>query len=209
MASRSSIKTGDWIMVDKGLAQVLSVQDLYIEEFMPDYYLPAYNDGGTKVGDFLRTMCVYKLLCNYDGKLRKRNRILSCNAEYCTPLSREYEAVVEKLGQQSPDELERFRKIELEKPIQHVFPMYFRQEGLDLETLQNEVERISEDLAKPFVFSDFVAELKNRSVDLDISRAGDNPDNTSATFYIGVVSENYLVRDKRLLLVSIYMSIGR
>jgi len=209
MASRSSIKTNDWVMVDDGLAQVLSMHDLHIEEFMPDYYMPDYNGGRTKVGDFLQTMCVYKLLCDYDGKLRKRNRILSCNAAYCSPLDREYEIVIQKLERLNPDELERFRKVELKKPIRHVFPMFFHQDGLDLEAIQSEVELIGDNLPKPFVFSDFVAELKNRSVDLDLSRAGANPGITPSSFHIGLVSENYLVRDKRLLLVSVYMSIGR
>ncbi|MEM6514328.1 MAG: hypothetical protein AAF660_15060 [Pseudomonadota bacterium] len=56
-------------MSEDGVAQVISLSDVYIEEFNL-----CYRSGRCGLGEFIHTLVSYKVLCDFEGVPRKRNR---------------------------------------------------------------------------------------------------------------------------------------
>jgi len=63
-----------WVSALQGVARVIASVDVHVEE-----YSSAYISGKKNVGDYLHTLVVYKVLCNYDGVIRKRFKSDSSN----------------------------------------------------------------------------------------------------------------------------------
>ena len=77
------IKIGNWVDAYEGIGKVISISNFYVEEYSSEFR------GGVELGSSLTSQVVYKILCDFKGKLRKRNVFSSCSIDICTPICSE------------------------------------------------------------------------------------------------------------------------
>jgi len=193
-SKETKLKAGDWVVNEDGIAQVVSMHSTYIEEFSINYL-----NGSQAIGDLEYELCAYKVLCNFDGKPRKRNIRLVMNAEYCEPVSGEYLALLSNFKVKHPREYARFTDFKSKVPIKRSYHLSFHYRHPDLSGLIESVAAIDSELPKPFVFSDFDKLAKTKKLNLDISRAYADPNIQPADFFLRLYNEDLATRDNKML----------
>lgn len=195
-----AFEQGQWIDALDGIGRVEFSQDHYVEEFHFEWEghkqeLP--TDRVKKLGDHLQTVVVYKLLCKFDGKLRKRGLLTSCNARYCNELEKKSKAVLEKIKTGQPDAYQRFLDYREKKPFGAVIGLEIVVTTESAPLIEGKLRAITENLACPYTFDEFNELAKREDLDL----LGDIGSRTSDDLVIGIhmFNEMFKVRDKRAL----------
>lgn len=147
---RNLIKEGEWFCAVQGFAIAEKVYNFYFEEYdcIPQ---------NKKVGDYKLSVVKYKLFCDFDGHLIRRNRCKIFNMSWCSPMEAKLEKVLQRSIKDNPKEYASFVKL-LEK----------RQEMKGWELLEYEVspdikmkviqdlERIKKNLPFKFTFPELM-----------------------------------------------------
>ncbi len=107
----ADIENDAWITGFDGIGQLISLHPLFIEEFHENYYK------GEALGSQFFTTAYYKLFCDVDGALRKRNHFKDCNADYCKLLDDETKKLVEELIQNDQKNYERYVSLKPKKAL--------------------------------------------------------------------------------------------
>lgn len=200
-----------WIVTEEGICQVISTHDYYIEEYSLEYL-----EGNSDIGDFSKTICVYKILCDYEGNIRKRNIVKYANAKYFGPVSKKYKPTIEKVKKESPDEFERFIKFTSKKKpflVETFFFCYEEQSALN--DLKLAVEEIGAELGDAFSFQDFKDAVIKEKLDINFSKANINSELRPADFIIALYNNDLIVRNKQAIfaglrvIVSDWRSVAR
>jgi len=106
-----TLKTDPWIAGFDGIGHLLSLHPMFIEEFHKTY------SEGAGIGEAHFTRAHYKLFCNFNGSLRKRDHFKDCNADYCSNISTESEKIVKRLISENPENYKRYQKLEPKKNV--------------------------------------------------------------------------------------------
>ncbi|MET0116408.1 MAG: hypothetical protein ABW090_03180 [Sedimenticola sp.] len=194
---------GQWIQTEEGVGQVISTHDLYVEEYSPDFL-----EGKKEIGELLVRVCVYKILSDYQGKIRKRKIIITSNIEYCDPISNEYKRIINKIIHENPAAFNRFMKLECNKNLYDEHRIFFQNRSHNIESLKAGIDEINQELNKPFVFKDFKMAVKKHGLDIDFAKANKNPDLRPPDFYISLFNENYAIRNKQALFTKVQITIN-
>jgi hypothetical protein len=67
----NSFEIGQWVELIEGIGQVIYVRENFVEKFTEEYF------EGKKVGAYIYDVVVCKLLCDFNGKIRKKNRVVA------------------------------------------------------------------------------------------------------------------------------------
>ncbi len=194
----NELKKGHWVCALEGLAQIDSIHDFYVEQFSSEYL-----EEKKKVGEFSHRICVYKLLCDYDGKIRKRSLIQYSNVDMCEPVTGEYQILLDKVKIKNLTEYERHQSLIVKKiPVPPV-KLFFKHPNTDLESLSAGINAIDQELDKPFVFPDFKKAVEYQGLDIDFSKANRNPDLRPPDFYISFCCDSFVVRNKQILFTKV------
>ncbi|EWH10672.1 hypothetical protein DS2_07563 [Catenovulum agarivorans DS-2] len=149
------IKVNDWVDALEGIAQVIEIKKIYKEE----YPLSSLPPRECEVGELLNTIIIHKILCNFEGKIRKRNHVLHCSTEVCTPLCNESKGVLNELKRTKRQELEKFKIISQTKDFSNYVNTWIRVKGDDVQQVIDFINRDFE--ASIFKFSDVIDALKS------------------------------------------------
>ncbi len=150
MDTNKNIEIGEWFCAWLGIAIAERIHVFYYEEYnnIPE---------GKEVGDYKFSVVEYKQFCDYHGKPTRRNRFKECNIEYCDPLDKEWEQVLNNSIKNHPKEYESFKKF-LKEPKHtygDIMVFYEVPEDKKLQVAQD-MERIQESLPEKFTFEDFI-----------------------------------------------------
>lgn len=189
---------GQWVCALEGLAQIISIHDFYVEEFSPEYM-----EGKKKPGEYSHSICVYKLLCDYNGKIRKRSLVQYSNIDMCEPVTGEYQILLDKVKTQNLTEFERHQNLTVKKTPVPPVKLFFRYQNADLASLNAGINAINHELDKPFIFPDFKKAVENHGLDIDFSKANKKPDLRPPDFYISLYIDNFVVRNKQTLFTKV------
>lgn len=107
------MKNGDWIDGYDGIGQIQQIAEYFIEEYRQEYLRDK------QIGAPLHTLIAYKMLCNFDGKLRKRNNFISCDASFCSPISSDSRSIIDDVKNKYCEEFENFLNLKLVDPLKH------------------------------------------------------------------------------------------
>lgn len=160
---RNLIKEGEWFCAVQGFAIAEKVYNFYFEEYdcIPQ---------NKKVGDYKLSVVKYKLFCDFDGHLIRRNRCKIFNMSWCSPMEAKLEKVLQRSIKDNPEEYASFVKL-LEKP----------QEMKGWEVLNYEIfsdtkmkaiqglEGIKKDLPPKFTFPELMKVAADHGCVIDLS----------------------------------------
>ena len=150
MDTNKNIVIGEWFCAYEGIAIAERIHDFYFEEYN---HIPE----GKKVGDYNLSMVEYKLFCDYEGKPIKRNRFKEFNKDYCTPLNKKWEKVLNNSIKNHPKEYESFKKFLKEPKHTYGDRMVFYEVPEDKKNqVAQDMERIQKSLPEKFTFEDFI-----------------------------------------------------
>lgn len=142
------MKDGDWIDGFDGIGQVVSIHEIYADE------LHLIGHGDRNFGDHVIDIVVYKMFCSFDGKVRKRNHFLSCNKSYCSPLSEQSTAVLDKVKEQESEHYRKYLTLRASKSIGG-WSYYYLPCDESFESYKEKIEATGKNIPKPFAFFEY------------------------------------------------------
>lgn len=189
IVANRNFESGDWIDTLDGIGQVLLVKAEYVEEFIFDSVRKGKN-----IGDVDHISVIYKLLCDYDGKLRKRNKIATANINACDPISKQSKLVLGSIKEKNSDAYKEFIELRYEdrKPILHVFSFNISKDYL---YILDEVNRINEGISHPFVFKELNCYLK-AEYGLDLLKQ-EKIEHTECYIDISLINEDFSINERK------------
>lgn len=162
---QKNYEIGQWIGFTEGLGQVLFIREDYVEKYSPEYF------DGKKVGEDLGDILVYKQLCDFTGKLRKKDLINWAPARYCEPISDQYRKVVEAIKSNSPEEYRKYLVYDSRLVATVTTEISFRVPPDAISTVERIIDEINTTIKKPFTMKEFLQTAKDVALPLDFSRA--------------------------------------
>lgn len=202
-----AFEPGDWIDALDGVGRVEFSVDVHVEEFHAEWEGHKDRepeDGGKKLGDPLLTMVIYKMLCKFNGKLRKRDLLQSCNASLCGPIDAESRAVIEKIQSEQPEAYKKFSDYREKKPFGSVVNLAQPVTPESAASVEQSLKATIEKLATPFTFDALHALARDEGLDLlaDRGKAIDRaaPD---LVLTVQLFNDLFKVRGKRALFTEI------
>lgn len=157
------IKEGEWFCAVQGFAIAEKVYNFYFEEYD---CIPKNN----KVGDYKLSVVKYKLFCDFDGHLIRRNRCKIFNMSWCSPMEAKLERVLQRSIKDNPKEYASFVKL-LEKPQEMKgweLLEYEISSDIKMKAIQD-LERIKNDLPPKFTFPELMKVAENHGCVIDLT----------------------------------------
>jgi hypothetical protein len=182
---KTKFKPGDWILAAGGIGQVVSCEPLFVEEF--------YLKEGQSVGDLEKVDVFFKLLCDFEGKLRKRNRFEVVREEYCKKIRAQDMKLIEKIKSSSPHEFAKFEAAS--ETIGLVNGLEYKIPEEQLELTIHRLQEAIKTLPVPFTYPEFVEACKIEGLNLIEKRAAPVDRNLTIQLY----NEWGKTREKRRL----------
>lgn len=163
MEPNNWIKEGEWLCAPEGFAITEKVCNFYFEEYdcIPQ---------NKKIEDYKLSMVQYKLFCDFDGHLRKRNRCKIDNAYMFGPMNAKDKRVLQKSIKDNPKEYASFVKF-LEKPLKAKgwkLLEYEISSGTKMKAIQD-LERIKKDLPPKFTFPELMRAVADHDCVIDLT----------------------------------------
>jgi len=187
------LKPGDWVDALDGISKVIEVKHIYKE----NYPLASTSNNELELGDLLNIIVIYKIFCDFDGKLRKRNAIQHCSIKVCTPICNESQAVLDKLKKADQSSLAKFDNLTQKKPFRNnvttwvMIPKPF-EVGV-LTAINKEFDK------EAFTFNELINELRVKlKLDKTWCFFGNKTDEVSQVV-LSLNNKNYSSKDKQLL----------
>lgn len=163
MGKRDFIKEGEWFCAVQGFA---------IAEKLYNFYFEEYDDipQNKKVGDYKLSAVKYKLFCDFDGHIIRRNRCKIFNMSWCSPMNAKLKRVLQKSIKDYPKEYTSFVKF-LEKPQEMKGWEVLEYEispDIKIKAIQD-LERIKKDLPPKFTFPELTKVAANHGCMIDLT----------------------------------------
>ena len=142
------VKINDWVDALNGIGQVLSIKQIYRE----NYPLTSRPPKNNQQSGLINTIVIHKVFCDFDGKIRKNNVVQHCSLEVCTPISDDSVYLLSKLKQSKSKEIEKFTMITQTKDIDNFINTWIRVKSQQAQRIAN---YLNEEFDSPaFHFSD-------------------------------------------------------
>lgn len=163
MESNRLIKEGEWFCAVQGFAIAEKLYNFYFEEYD---HIPQNK----KVGDYKLSAVKYKLFCDFDGHLIRRNRCKIFNMSWCSPMNAKLKRVLQKSIKDNPKEYTSFINF-LEKPQEmkgwevleyEIFP------DTKMKVIQD-MERKKKDLPLKFTFPELMKAAADHGCVIDLT----------------------------------------
>ena len=142
---------GDWIDAYDGIGIVLSVNPIYVEEYSREL--------DKTVGDELQKIIVYKIFCNYEGKVIKRKVVRSCSDSLCSIMSDDSKGVLEKAIEEDKPYYNKFISLS-ESEIHNEITVWMQLPALKLDDLKDKLIDMSNVQTNGFTILDILKEVK-------------------------------------------------
>ena len=150
------IEINDWVDALDGIAQVIEIQKIYREE----YPLSSLPPKKSEEGKLLNTIIIHKVLCDFEGKIRKRNLVQHCSLDLCTPLCNESKEVLNELKSTKPRELEKFEAISQTREFNNYINTWIRVKDSGVQEVIDFLNK--EFTISTFEFSDVIDAVKSK-----------------------------------------------
>lgn len=192
-----TIAEGQWIDAYEGIGKVLSIHEFFVEEFSPDICR------GKKLGEHLLTLCVYKILCDFGGQIRKRNLIRTCNISVCRPLCAKSQAVLENVQEKNVEDYKRFNEFKSKSPVGEWVNIWLDLPEAKLNRCKEFVDDLNVNLSKPFTYPEFRNMLDQSEFNPGLGSMHQKDRPNGSNFIISLFNEDFRVQEKRTLFTQV------
>lgn len=145
--SNNKIIEGEWFCAIEGIAMAERIYNIYFEEYdcIPQ---------NKSIGDLKMSVVQYRLFCDFDGHLIKRNRFKYFNVAYCSPMSIKWKEILRKAICDNPKEYACFVKSLKKKPkeIKGCVTLNYAFAEKDKDRVLKSMNTIREKLPSQFTF---------------------------------------------------------
>jgi hypothetical protein len=155
MEEKRAISINDWITTPEGICQVVGIQDYVVEEFFSNDF------PDLKVGDTFETKVVWKMFCDFEGKLRRSKFFNWSSIESCRPLKQKYENLLETVITENQVAYERFVNRVPSKPVMSAVEFSIRVEPSVKSNVLESINVLLADMPQAFSFSELETRLSN------------------------------------------------
>lgn len=182
---KTKFQPGDWIIATGGIGQVVRSEQIYAEEFDMDDAL--------SIGDPVKVYVFYKLLCDFEGKLRKRYRLQMAREKSCQKPRAKDAKLIEKIRSSSPVDFAKFEEasetLGILNGIEYAIPKD------QLESTYRKLQEAINRLPTPFTYPDFMEACKNQG----LNPIGEKGESIERNLEVRLYNEWGKTRDKRRL----------
>ena len=178
----AQFEIGQWIYTDEYYAQILMVNENYVEK-----YSYAYFDGN-KVGEYTDDSLVCKVLCDFNGKIKKKNRIIIASSNWSRALKTDEKKIIKEIKTTQPEEYRSYITYNEKSTIGDSLSIYLSLSEKEIEKAFDEINIISEKLPKAFTFKEFVKTAKSINFSLDFEKSLGYQSGWGETFSINFFS---------------------
>ncbi len=147
------LELGQWVACSEGYGQILYIRTYYVEDYEKDRK-------GRKNGEFIKYMYIIKILCGFDGKIKKSNRIK--NETSCSSIDKKGLKFVDKIKNEQKEEYSKYilydEKVSLTKQILLDYKLDTLE--YDEDEVTNQLTEIYFNLYPSFTYKEFAKEFK-------------------------------------------------
>ena len=180
-----------------GIGQVLSIHDFFVEEYSKEYINE--KDFGTP----LITRVLYKMLCDFEGKIRKRSLVQYCNIDCCSPLSKSSQKIIDDIKNNFTKEYERFLNYKVKRPVQHVINAWLNVPEDIVKDMEIFINEINKTFHSAFTYADLLVKIGEKYTTLDLYSMNKNFTRTNNNLVINLRNDNFATEGKRALFTSV------
>ena len=155
------LEIGQWIACEDGIGQVLSIKEVYRESFEE-------SKEGEKVGELRQTNAICKILCDFDGRIKKRKRIKSFLQKHCTPITSNYQQIIDSIKNDYPSDYYAYILYDDILEVSNVIRLRYKVSKEYFVAIHQSIERIRNRLLPAFTFKDFAKEIKKENVPINL-----------------------------------------
>jgi len=148
------MKPGDWVDGLNGIGKLISLTSIYADEL--DNLI--WNK---EIGSELGEVATYKVLCDFNGKLKKRIFFDCVSTQICKPIGKDSKKIIDSLLLSNPEEINNFES----KQSKKIFGEWLDFQVPFNENLIEECERINPTM-ESFTFSEYAEKLKEIGIDI-------------------------------------------
>ena len=187
------LKEDEWIDTSDGIGKVISVNDFYVEEYSNEY------KKGKSIGEYSRTILIYKIYLDFLGNPRKRNYFKSSNEKLCSRLSNNSEELVNRFKSKYVHEYENIEKKKFNFNLSNKVTYWINVPEEKIEDITNKVTEFKRIMPKKFNYLDIMRFIEDKDGGIDILSL--NNSYTRARNNLGLILDNmnYEVKDHRAL----------
>lgn len=182
----------------EGIGQVIYVRENFVEEFTEEYF------EGRKVGDYIYDVLVCKLLCDFNGKIRKKNRVLAVRDRYCKPIDKESKRIVDFVKSESPKEYRDYVIWDDKSDIGGSVAIEFAVPGDLISHLQQQIGAINDALPSSFTLKEFLALSAEKNLSLDFGQAKKYVPGTGLNFSVILFNRLYKTVGKKRIYTKVW-----
>ncbi len=161
-ADQIPFELGQWVTTEDGYGQLMYIRPFYVEEYETDR--KERNNG-----EFIRYIFICKILCDFNGKIKNRNRIDTYTS--ISKLDKEGAAFVKEIKNNQPDEYAKY--IVYDDKVDICWQMFrdyqvVNKSSLNIEEVERKLADIEINLLPAFTFKEFVAECAKQNFPIDL-----------------------------------------
>lgn len=148
-----NLELGQWIGCAEGYGQIMYIRAYYVEDY-------ENHRQGRKNGEFISYMYIIKILCGFDGKIKKSNRIK--NETSCSPIDKSGKEFVEKIKKEQKEEYNKYILYDEKVSLTRELNLEYELDTLEFDKnkVMNQFNKIYNNLLPTFTYKEFVKEFK-------------------------------------------------
>lgn len=139
---------GQWVEASGGYGQIIYIRPFFVEDY-------EINRKGRKNGEFIRFIYICKILCDFDGKIKKTNRF-SVNTSI-HPISKEGKLFVKSIKFEQIEEYQKYILYDQKNSIKGELFLNYRLDTIDfdLDFIENQFYDLISNLNFGFTYKEF------------------------------------------------------
>jgi hypothetical protein len=138
---------------------------MHVEKYTSEFY------EGIKVGSYIRDCIIYKILCDFEGKIRTRKRINYVRDDYANLIDNKYSHYVSDIKNNQPDEYRKFVVYDEKSEFGVCISIHFSLSPEEIEDAEIKMASINKSLPRSFTFKEFEKISKAHELKLDFKNS--------------------------------------
>lgn len=139
---------GQWVACSLGYGQIIYIRAYYIEDY-------ENHRQGRKNGEFIMYMYIIKILCGFDGRIKKSNRII--NSTSIEPIDKQGKEFVEKIKKELKDEYNKYILYDEKNSLNYQLFLEYKLDKLDfdIDKIEDKFYEFVNQLNPSFTYKEF------------------------------------------------------
>ena len=148
-----NFELGQWVTCSLGYGQIMYIRAYYIEDY-------ENHRQGRKNGEFIRYMYIIKILCGFDGKIRKSNRII--NSTSIEAIDEQGLKFVEKIKKEQKEEYNKYILYDEKVSLTRGLNLDYKLDTINYDENQviEQLNEIYYSLSPSFTYKEFANEFR-------------------------------------------------